>query len=72
VLLFIKMSFSFIYFLILSDKNDTTLGDLQLMPAAVICFEWDADVLRQLSSASPVVKYLRADVIRELMVVDDA
>lgn len=52
--------------IVILDKNDTSFGDLHLMPTAVVCFDYDADVLQQLTAAGPTVKYLRADVIREL------
>lgn len=42
---------------VLSDDNKT-ISDLNLVPAAVLHFEWDSDVLAELSRHSPNIPYL--------------
>lgn len=49
---------------LLSDANDArTLGDLGLMPAALLRFQLDADALRELSAARSDVQYLKPDTV---------
>uniref|UniRef100_A0A914WEH1 PUB domain-containing protein n=1 Tax=Plectus sambesii TaxID=2011161 RepID=A0A914WEH1_9BILA len=45
------------------EKDDQTIGDLKLAPAAYVRFDWDSDVLQEWSKKNAEIPYLRKELI---------